>query len=310
MDEVSLLMGQVSLLMGQVSLLMGEVSRPSPAELRLDRETLYLSVQDRRRRRTIGATHLKVRCTSKNHRGKSMELRQYWHIVWKRVWVVAALLIIVGAVSLLTYQPPPTTYQATMRFTVGILPEERPANEYGYDFYYTWVTSEYLADDLAQVVGGGAFAQAVRDQMAAAGDPSPINPAGSISGSAEHRILTVTVTRTGGDKAADQVARIAQAAVAVLQERAGTFFGQVDHNAAAADLTLADPPVVVPLPPGLTARLDLPLRLGLALLAGVALAFLLDYLDTTVRDRAELEALGLPVLGEIPARRQKWPRLK
>lgn len=226
-----------------------------------------------------------------------MELRQYWHIVWKRIWIVAVLVIVIGAASVATHETPPTTYQATMRFTVGIVPEKRPATEYGYDYYYTWVTSEYLADDLAEIVKGGAFADTVGA------------PAGSISGSAEHRILTVTVARTGGDEAAEEVSQIANAVVAVLHEQAGEFFGQVAHNRAAADVTLNDPPIVVPLPRGLTARLDLPLRLGLALLAGVALTFLLDYLDTTVRGRAELEALGLPVLGEIPARRRR-PALK
>jgi len=223
-----------------------------------------------------------------------MELRQYWHIIWKRIWIVVLLLIVVGAVSAVTYQPPPTTYSATMRFTVGIVPEERPAGEYGYDYYYTWITSEYMADDLAEIVKGGAFATAAQA------------PAGSISGSAEHRILTVTVTRTGGQEAAEVTARIASDAATLLQERAGEFFAQVNHNPAAADLVLNDPPVVVPLPPGLTVRLDLPLRLGLALLAGVALTFLLDYLDPTIRNCAELEDMGLPVMGEIPAQQKRW----
>jgi hypothetical protein len=30
------------------------------------------------------------------------------------------------------------------------------------------------------------------------------------------------------------------------------------------------------------------------------LAFLADYLDTSVRDRADLDRLGLEVLGEVP----------
>ena len=51
---------------------------------------------------------------------------------------------------------------------------------------------------------------------------------------------------------------------------------------------------------GLRERLDLPLRLLLALAAGVALAFLLDYLDDSVRSAAELEEMGLAVVGEIP----------
>ena len=234
-----------------------------------------------------------------------MELLQYWHIIWKRIWVVVLLLVVVGVASLAVYESPPATYQAAMRFTVGIVPENRPADEYGYDYYYTWVTSEYLADDLAEIVRGGVFAAAVQAQMLAAGDSEPVNPAGSISGSAKHRILTVTVTRAGGSDAVQEVGSIANAVAVVLQERSGEFFGQVAHNAAAADIALNDPPIVVPLPPGLTARLDLPLRLGLALLAGVALTFLLDYLDQTIRGRDELEELGLPVLGEIPPGRRK-----
>ena len=38
----------------------------------------------------------------------------------------------------------------------------------------------------------------------------------------------------------------------------------------------------------------------LALAAGIALAFLLDYLDDSVRSPRELEEMGLAVLGEIP----------
>ncbi len=49
-------------------------------------------------------------------------------------------------------------------------------------------------------------------------------------------------------------------------------------------------------------QLDLPLRLLLALAAGVALAFLLDYLDDAVRVRGDVERLGLEVIGEIPRR--------
>ena len=65
---------------------------------------------------------------------------------------------------------------------------------------------------------------------------------------------------------------------------------------------LIDGPQVSAAGPGLRAQLELPLRLALALLVGLALGFFLDYLDTCVRDRADLEALGLAVLAEIPRR--------
>jgi len=52
--------------------------------------------------------------------------------------------------------------------------------------------------------------------------------------------------------------------------------------------------------PGLRAMLDLPIRLGLGLAVGVALAFLAHYVDPFVRNKQDIEALGVKVLGEIP----------
>ena len=49
-------------------------------------------------------------------------------------------------------------------------------------------------------------------------------------------------------------------------------------------------------------QLDLPLRVLLALAAGIGLAFLWDYLDDSVRDRADLEQMGIAVLGVVPRR--------
>jgi capsular polysaccharide biosynthesis protein len=61
-----------------------------------------------------------------------------------------------------------------------------------------------------------------------------------------------------------------------------------------------DQPVINQIPPGLRASLALPLRLALAAGAGIGLAFLVDYLDPTIRSRKELERMGLSVLVEIP----------
>jgi len=61
----------------------------------------------------------------------------------------------------------------------------------------------------------------------------------------------------------------------------------------------------MPLPPSLRAQLLGPaIRLALALGVGVGLALLWHYLDPTVREEGELEALGLRVLARIPRRRQ------
>ena len=236
-----------------------------------------------------------------------MELRQYWRIVRKRLWIVIALVAIVLVSSLVLRSRRRPLYQSSMRFTVAVVPESKRGNYYTYDHYYTWMASEYFVDELTEIVESEAFARAVSEELASRGLDLPAGALhGSLRADRKHRILTVHLT--WGDQA--QLEEIANAAARVLQERSATFLGQL--GTADADIRLIDPPVVVPAAQSLKERLDLPIRLFLALLAGVALTFLLDYLDDTVRDRAEVEAMGLSVLGEIPPlpgqRRFPWQK--
>jgi capsular polysaccharide biosynthesis protein len=91
----------------------------------------------------------------------------------------------------------------------------------------------------------------------------------------------------------------------VLKQDAPAYFGRLGLEQ--PQVTLFDGPGVSAVPPSLTERLDLPVRLLLALLAGIALAFLLNYLDDSIRGRQELEGMGIRVLAEVP-RRRRWFR--
>ena len=227
-----------------------------------------------------------------------MEFRLYWHILVRRWWVVAGLVLIAGLSYMGLASPTPQTYSASMRFVVGIKPEASSGEYYTYDRYYTWLTAEYLVDDLSEVVKSATFAQ---DIATLAG----VNvPAGAIQGATSagklHRILTVSITWAN----AEQLALIANAVVATLTQHGESYFAQLGTTNTV--ISNIDPPVVVPVGRSLRQRLDLPLRLLLALIAGVALAFLLDYLDPSIRHRTDLAALGLPILAEIPHPRRRW----
>lgn len=235
-----------------------------------------------------------------------MELRRYWHIVWKRVWIVALLLLLTLAVSLIGRGPAPApVYQARLRVTIGLTPEERGPTTYTYDRYYTWLTSEYIVDSFSEVVKSEAFAADVSRHLAQGDTPLQI-PAGAIQGSTVseqvHRILTITITWPDPE----QLRAIADAAVRALEEENAKYFTQLGTEG--ATVNVIDSPAIAPVGPGLRERLDLPIRLLLALIAGVALAFLLDYLDASVRGREDLESIGLPLLGQIPRRRRPFGR--
>ncbi len=76
-----------------------------------------------------------------------MELVRYWRIIKRRLWLVAVLLAVVLASYPFSASRPPASYNASMRFAVGLQPEPRSGAYYTYDYYYTWLTAEYLVDD-------------------------------------------------------------------------------------------------------------------------------------------------------------------
>jgi capsular polysaccharide biosynthesis protein len=220
-----------------------------------------------------------------------MELVHYWKVIRRRWWLVASLFLVVGLLSALNYDwSPETTYACTFRFNVGLAPVAPSGAEYQYDPLGVWTASEYLMDDLASAVRGRAYAGRVAEQIGL--DQASL--AGRFGAATEHRVLTVSV----GWSDAAQLADIANAAVTVLQEEGAQFVGAA--GSAEPVLRLIDPPTVVPVGASLRQKLDLPIRLGLAIVTGVAGAFLLDYLDASVRGQEEVEALGIQVLAQIP----------
>lgn len=227
-----------------------------------------------------------------------MELREYGTILKRWWWIPVALALAVGVLSALqlrAWESPPPSYSASMRLLVGVLPAA-DADSAAYDpRYYGWLTSEYLVDDFTEVVRSGLFAQQVSARLA---EQSITVPPGLIQASAAtgklHRIITLTLS--GGD--ADQLTAIADAAAAELSENASFYFKQLGTEG--AGVTVIDGPGVGSVAPSLRSRLDLPLRILLALVVGLGIVALLAYLDTAIRTEADLEAAGLQPLGRIP----------
>lgn len=227
-----------------------------------------------------------------------MELREYWQILARRWWIPVLLTVLVALLSawqLRPWQSPPPTYTTSFRLLIGVLPLV-DADVADYDpRYYAWLTSEYLVDDFTEVVRSQLFAQGINRRLA---DQGIEIPAGLISGSAntgrQHRIIQLSFA--WGD--ADQLLAIANAAAAELSENAADYFTQLGTENAV--VSVLDTPSVGVVGPDLRRRLDFPLRVILAFIAGVGIVFVLAYLDTSVRRMRDLEEIGLPVIGVIP----------
>jgi capsular polysaccharide biosynthesis protein len=225
-----------------------------------------------------------------------MELRTYWKILVRRWWLVVAPAIVVALYVAATYTAPGSAYQVVMRFAAGTKPAGLSED---YDRYYPWLTSEYIANGLADVAETGAFAQAVAARLATAGSEIPASAihAAIITDNAQS-ILVVYLTWPE----AEQAIAVAEAVTAELTTNGAAYFPQLEGIE--PSVRRLDAPTPALLPPGLRAQLMGPvIKLGLALVVGIALGLLWHYLDPTVREAAELEEMELTVLAEIPHRR-------
>ncbi len=256
-----------------------------------------------------------------------MELRTYWTIIWRRIWLVA---LIVGIVALYVgyeyYHTHKivnllTSYSSIVTVQVGVQTKGEPVNVAA-----NTSTAEAFADTLATgpIFATKEFDTQVSQQIAAdsgeiaqrfgahpdLGDWQNTNAIGAaITASRIHALVTITVTWSTPAGAW----AIANATGETLSANAGQYFNYslasgtpatstgtaAQAVAVARVLSNATDPTTIPGTSGKT--LQLLLLLLVALVAGIALAFLVDYLDDRIRSKEEVtNLLQLPIFGEVP----------
>jgi succinoglycan biosynthesis transport protein ExoP len=225
-----------------------------------------------------------------------MELGNYLRVLIRYWWLIVALVIIVAFGSFILRPQPAPVFQASVRFTIGVnAPTYAQAN--GYDPILTsYQASEYIRDDFVEVVQSDLFADDVTAQLRIASVNDITVRKGAISAAIEKQRRLMSMTVTWND--ADQATKIIQAAVKNLSENNPKYFAQLGSSPAM--ITIIDTPAVSRVGASLREQMDIPIRVALAFLAGIALAFILDYLDQSVRDARDVESLGIQVIGEIP----------
>lgn len=221
-----------------------------------------------------------------------MRILEYAFILRRRWPALILPALVIAAASLMTAPvTPPPTYAVTMRFAGGLPPERVSSSTYGFDGHYNWLASEYVTRALAQAVETGAFAANLSARLAA---EKIVVPVGVVRSEYVASYLKVTVSWADGP----QAEAIARAVVAELTENAAAYWPQL-ADASASPVRLLDPPAAVATPAPLRSRFDLPVRIALAVAAGLLAAFAWHALDPYVRDARQID---LPMLAEAPGR--------
>ncbi|MBN2303216.1 MAG: hypothetical protein JXQ72_01985 [Anaerolineae bacterium] len=233
-----------------------------------------------------------------------MELIAFVQLVRRRWWLIAlpaVVVLILTLPRLKTAISPPVTYGVQVRLTVAAPPDaeiEGVTTPYEDTAYVPWLASEYVVVNMPAWITSDAFAAEVERLLDDQGLDLPGDDLRRAF--AADSIRSVLVLYVGWDDAGE-IRRITDAAITVLQTRTGTYFPQ--FAAQPAQVIPLDEVDVSQTAPPFTARLDPIIRLMIGLAAGIGLAVLAEYLDDSIRARADVEALGLPVLAEVPRER-------
>ncbi len=231
-----------------------------------------------------------------------MELRELWRIARRRWWLILLPALAAGALALsrvFTAPVPGAGFATSIRFTAATPPEPETAGGYEDREYYPWLTSEYVVNALTDWVRTSSFAAEVSAALAEQDiDVPPGAIQAGIAADNERSVMVLYLSGADGEV----LARTAEVAADVLENRSGEYFPQFGESG--VEVVALDVPAVAPVPRPLSAQLEPLVRFALGLAAGIALAFLVEYLDPTVRERRQVEALGLPVLAEVPKGKQ------
>ncbi|MEO8287713.1 MAG: Wzz/FepE/Etk N-terminal domain-containing protein [Chloroflexota bacterium] len=267
-----------------------------------------------------------------------MELRQYWNVIWKRKWLVLAIIVLAGILSSVLFLTTKKYYQGRVMFITRQEPTPDTAQQqyFIFDRYYNWFGSEFLVDDYTNITQSDAFANSVLQTMHSANfsqqiiddlnqkyilstepgqplaqlgkqDLDDLNKAidklkvsdikSNITSDRKHRELALTVKGSTGPL----MKAIADAAAIVLTDaKLKPIKGEmVDDKAIFSQIDEIGPETME------SNRnkelINAVIRVIMGIVAALALAFLLEYLDRSVRDEQDVKrVLDLPVLGAIP----------
>src|SRR5437764_9435369 len=102
-----------------------------------------------------------------------MELRAYGALLMRRWPIWAGLMVLALVVSAIYALRGPVAYESTLRIAVGTEPLPTAVGYYDPN-YYAWLSSEYLADDLSELLKSEVVAADVSAALGTGVEPRSI----------------------------------------------------------------------------------------------------------------------------------------
>ena len=159
------------------------------------------------------------------------------------------------------------------------------------DYQDVWLASELTVNAFTDWIRSNKFREEIQNDL----DDADIDL--SLLGIAADNARSVGVIYLSHPDA-DSLETIANTVIKILVSRNQAYFPQLGGDP--AQVTILDEPIIASAPPPLTNRFAPLIRIGMALIVGLFLAFAMEYVDPTIHHSDELNKLGLPLLASIP----------
>ncbi len=218
---------------------------------------------------------------------ETISLKEIFEVIKKRFWLITLFVfgaaVIAAAISYFVLTP---TYEAKSQFIVN----QSQQDQTQYSINDVRMNVE-LINTYNVIIKSPAILEDVIETLNLSYSPSTLEGKIDVSSAQNSQVVTVTVT----DPDPRLAVEIANTTVEVFQSNLPDLMN-VDNVKILSEAKLAaNPTPVAPKP-----VLNIAIAIVLGGMIGVGLAFLLEYLDTTIRTEDDIEKhLGLPILGVI-----------
>jgi capsular polysaccharide biosynthesis protein len=255
-----------------------------------------------------------------------MELRTYGQILWRRIWIVVLVVAVVGIYVAYQYYESHKTQALTQTYRTTVVMRISLQSAAHAQSYYDYVnTSNTLADEFASgpIPSSDAFAVQIIQQIlhdmptiqqlygpnASLGDfRDSANITKALTTTRSHSTVAISVlwnTEAGAWAIAHAVGEVCEANMPTYLN----YPVNASSSTTPGYLAIEAKVIEQPAKPTLADNTALTLRkaqllaiLLVGLIVGIALAFLVEYLDDRIHRSDEVaQFLQLPLYGEIPA---------
>ncbi|MGP4060965.1 YveK family protein [Halobacillus sp. H74] len=220
---------------------------------------------------------------------ETISLKEIFEVLKKRIWLILGLAagaaIISAAITLFVLTP---TYEASTQFIVNQSQEQSENSPYDINDIKTNVE---LINTYNVIIQSPRILDAVVEELELNMTSGDLSNKLQVANAEQSQVVNVTVTDPDPQRAAE----IANTTVNVFKEEIPQLMSVDNVNVLSSANVGSNPSPVSP-----NTVLNIAIALVVGLMVGVGIAFLLEYLDNTIKSETDIEeSLGMPVLGVV-----------